>query len=241
MRAERSISRRQLFRFGALSVVATAVSSAIGPRRAPAFDYICNPGAPSTPDTALEALLDGNERWVSGNQVHPNEDDTRRTCLATNDQTPFASILACSDSRVSPELIFDQGLGDLFVARVAGNTASGRLIDSLLYGTSHLETPLLFVVGHTVCGAIETAVSSYPKEHGLPFVNLIFPAVKKARHIVKKNGGDPNDPNQVIPVTTVQNVILTVEGLRKKFHAGPGQVKGGIYDLSTQLVTVVAP
>ena len=71
---------------------------------------------------------------------------------STNPQTPFASILSCSDSRVPPESLFDQGLGDLFVARIAGNTASGRLIDSLLYGTDVLGTKLLFVLGHSLAG-----------------------------------------------------------------------------------------
>ena len=127
------------------------------------------------------------------------------------------------------------------MARVAGNTASGRLIDTLLYGTSNLGTPLLFVVGHSLCGAVTTAVNSFPNSHKLPFVNLIFPAVKRARAIVKKNGGNPKDPAQVIPVATSQNVIITVDRLRKQFGASGGQllVAGGVYDLGTQMVTVI--
>jgi len=232
-----SISRRELFRIGALTVLVAAISPVL--LRDDAWALKCNPDAPADAATALTTLVQGNARWALGNQEHPGEDTARRTCLATNKQTPFASILSCSDSRVPPELIFDQGLGDIFVARVAGNTASGRLIDSLLYGTSVLETPLLFVLGHSVCGAITTAVTSYPKPHGLPFVNLLFPAVKLAKKIVKKNGGDPNDPAQVIPVATNQNVLLTVQGLRKEFGLGADQCVGGVYDLGTQLVTIV--
>ena len=205
METRRSISRRGLLRLGALTALATAVSPMIRRDEALATE-VCNPDAPTTPATALTALLQGNARWASENQQHPGEDSERRACLAdpNNHQTPFASILSCSDSRVSPELIFDQGLGDLFVARVAGNTASGRLIDTLLYGTSILGTPLLFRARHSLCGAVTTAVNSFPNPHDLPFLNLIFPAVKQARAIVKKNGGNPKDPAQVIPVATTR-------------------------------------
>lgn len=219
METRHSISRRGLLRLGALTVLATALSPIIRWDEALATE-ICNPDAPTTPATALTALLQGNARWASENQLHPGEDAERRECLAdpNNHQTPFASILSCSDSRVSPELIFDQGLGDLFVARVAGNTASGRLIDTLLYGTSKLGTPLLFVLGHSLCGAVTTAVNSFPNSHHLPFVNLIFPAVKQARAIVKKNGGNPKDSAQVIPVATSQNVIIKTGRVLGKFR-----------------------
>src|SRR5579863_2781310 len=180
------LTRRGLLRLGALTVLAGGVAPMIVSNKALA--EVCNPGAPRTPATALAALIDGNTRWAAEEQEHPGEDTGRRVCLANpdNSQTPFASILSCSDSRVPPELIFDQGLGDLFVARVAGNTASGRLIDSLLYGTSNLGTRLLFVLGHSSCGAVAAAVGSWPFGNPrLPFVNLILPAVTNARKIVK--------------------------------------------------------
>ena len=125
------------------------------------------------------------------------------------------------------------------MARVAGNTASGRLIDSLLYGTDVLGTQLLFVLGHSACGAVAAAVSSYPDENEkLPFVDLVFPAVKQAKAIVKRTGGNPKDPAQVIPVATNQNVVLTVKQLRKYFRLSNEQVAGGVYDLGNQLVTM---
>ena len=124
-----------------------AASPLVGRGLAWAAPEVCNPGAPTTPAAALQALMDGNQDWASGNPQHPGLDAARRACLATNPQTPFASILSCSDSRCPPELLFDQGLGDIFVARVAGNTASGRLIDSLLFGTENLGSRLLFVLG----------------------------------------------------------------------------------------------
>jgi carbonic anhydrase len=240
MTSQHLIGRRGFFRLGAFAALATAATPLLGRDKAWAADpMVCNPEAPATPAAALAALVQGNITWAAGDQVHPGEDPARRSCLAANPQTPFASILSCSDSRVAPELIFDQGLGDLFVARVAGNTASGRLIDSLLYGTDVLGTQLLFVLGHTACGAVAAAVSTYPKQHPtLPFVNLIYPAVKQARAIVKRNHGDPKDPTQVIPVATNQNVVLTVKQLKKYYRLSSDEIAGGVYDLGTQLVTM---
>ena len=236
---QHSIGRRGFFRLSAFTALAAVASPLIGRDQAWAAPTVCNPDAPATPAAALAALMQGNADWAAGDQVHPGEDPVRRSCLAINPQTPFAAILSCSDSRVPPELLFDQGLGDLFVARVAGNTASGRLIDSLLYGTDVLDTKLLFVLGHSVCGAVAAAVGSYPRPHPrLPFVDLIYPAVKQAKAIVRRNGGDPRDPKQVIPVATNQNVVLTVKQLKKYFGLSKEQVAGGVYDLSTRLVTM---
>jgi carbonic anhydrase len=238
------ISRRNLLRLGAFSGLATALLPALGLGEAQAGEVICNPDRPTTPAGALQALVDGNDRWATFTQEHPGEDAMRRTCVAENGQTPFAAIISCSDSRVPPELLFDQGIGDLFVARVAGNGANGTLTESLYYGTEHLDALVLFVLGHSDCGAVKAAVASFPR-HALEFVNLIFPAVKKARKIVKKAGGDPNDPTQVVPVATEQNVILGVQRLRKsKFfkkdvQAGTPLIAGGVYDLGTQQVNIV--
>ena len=238
------IGRRQLFRLGAFGALAAAGSGLLMRDLAVAQTIppeVCNPMAPDTPEAALAALMTGNQGWSTGNQKHPGEDSARRACLANsnNRQTPFASILSCSDSRCPPELLFDQGLGDLFVARVAGNTASGRLVDSLLYGTDILGTQLLFVLGHSLCGAVQAAVSSYPHAHPtLPFVNLIFPAVKQAKKIVERNGGNSRDPAQVIPVATIQNVVLTVKELKRYFRLNDNQINGGVYDLGTGLVTL---
>jgi carbonic anhydrase len=103
---------------------------------------------------------------------------------------------------------------------------------------------VLFVLGHTDCGAVKEAVTSFPK-HDLQFVKLIFPAVAAARRIVKQAGGNPNDPAQVIPVATDQNVILEVQALRKsKFfedmvRKGTLLIAGGVYDLATQRVSIL--
>jgi carbonic anhydrase len=143
-------------------------------------------------------------------------------------------------------LVFDQGLGDLFVARVAGNGATGTLVEGLYYGKAVLGTLVVFVLGHSECGAVKEAVESFPK-HPFEFVRLIFPAVEEARRIVKRNGGDPHDPKQVIPVATVRNVVLGVKGLRsspffkQKVDEGKLMIAGGVYDLASQRVNIVFP
>jgi len=159
-------------------------------------------------------------------------------------QSPFAAIISCSDSRVPPELVFDQGIGDLFVARVAGNVATGTLSESLYYGTSHLCAGLIFVLGHSDCGAVKAAVASYPSHH-LEFVKLLFPAVMEARRIVEQEGGDPNDPKLVVPIATKQNVLDVVRDLRNSSFFKPMVdngtllIAGGVYDLGTYLVDVL--
>jgi carbonic anhydrase len=254
--AKSLVTRRKLLRLGTFTGLATALSPVLQLGEAQADQptkptpsptptpVICNQNRPSTPAAALQALMQGNDAWATFSQTHPGEDSTRRTCVAENGQTPFAAIISCSDSRVPPELIFDQGLGDLFVARVAGNGATGTLSEGLYFGTSILGALVLFVLGHTDCGAVKTAVTSFPK-HELEFVKLIFPAVVAARRIVKQAGGNPNDANQVVPVATEQNVILEVRALRASeffkdmVDAGALLIAGGVYDLATQQVNVL--
>lgn len=110
-----------------------------------------------TPDQALQRLIDGNARFTAGKAGHPNQDAARRTALATG-QSPFAVIVGCSDSRVSPELVFDQGLGDVFVVRVAGNVVDADVAGSVEYAVEHLHSPLVLVLGHQNCGAVAAAL-----------------------------------------------------------------------------------
>jgi carbonic anhydrase len=237
------MSRRMLLRESAFSGVATAQAPAFrsGQARADSSLVYCNESRPQTPADALQALIAGNERWATFAQRHPGEDQTRRECVFKNGQSPFATIISCSDSRVPPEMIFDQGIGDLFVARVAGNGAIGTLAESLYYGTSHLCTGLLFVLGHSECGAVKAAVESFPAVHDLEFVRLIKPAIELARQIV----GPPYPEKAVIQETTKQNVMLGVKALRKSpffkptVDNGTLLIAGGVYDLKKYKVTVV--
>jgi carbonic anhydrase len=150
-------------------------------------------------------------------------------------QSPFATILSCSDSRVPPELVFDQGIGDVFVARVAGNCAGGTLTESLYYGTKeqYLGALILFVLGHSDCGAVKAAVASYDGPT-FEFAELIYPAVKAAISM----GGNPDDPTTFIPLVTELNVVLGVRVLQADPELQGLLITGGVYDLATSKVTI---
>ena len=118
-----------------------------------------HPGAGVSADDALSRLMTGNERYVRDKQQHPDESLARRKELESG-QHPFAVVLGCADSRVSPELLFDQGLGDLFVIRLAGNIVDDAALGSIEYAVEHLGTKLVVVLGHENCGAVSAAVEA---------------------------------------------------------------------------------
>src|SRR5262249_39949150 len=110
-----------------------------------------------TADEALAKLMDGNKRYASSHSLHPHQSAGRRHELEAT-QHPFACILSCSDSRVPPEVVFDEGLGDLFVVRVAGNIVDSAVTGSIEYAVEHLGTPLVLVMGHEKCGAVQATL-----------------------------------------------------------------------------------
>ncbi|GAA4093399.1 MULTISPECIES: carbonic anhydrase [Streptomyces] len=112
-----------------------------------------------TPRAALETLLSGNQRFVTGSPDHPNQDAARRTEVVPG-QNPFAVLFGCSDSRLAAEIIFDRGLGDLFVVRTAGHVVGPEVLGSIEYGVSVLGCPLVVVLGHDACGAVAAARSA---------------------------------------------------------------------------------
>ncbi|MFF8538638.1 carbonic anhydrase [Streptomyces sp. SAS_267] len=112
-----------------------------------------------TPRDAIDLLMAGNQRFVSGTPEHPNQDATRRTEIAPSQQ-PFAVLFGCSDSRLAAEIIFDRGLGDLFVVRTAGHVAGTEVLGSIEFGVSVLNAPLVVVLGHDSCGAVAAACSA---------------------------------------------------------------------------------
>ncbi|MFF3891564.1 carbonic anhydrase [Streptomyces sp. NPDC001914] len=114
---------------------------------------------PPTPRDAFDLLMAGNQRFVSGTPEHPNQDATRRTEIAPSQQ-PFAVLFGCSDSRLAAEIIFDRGLGDLFVVRTAGHVAGTEVLGSIEFGVSVLNAPLVVVLGHDSCGAVAAACSA---------------------------------------------------------------------------------
>jgi len=140
---------------------------------------------PSSPGEAYAALLEGNARFVHGERLHPNQDADRRSESAPG-QRPFAVLFGCSDSRLAAEIIFDRGLGDLFVVRTAGHVAGAEVLGSVEYGVSVLRAPLVVVLGHDSCGAV-TAACEAERGGGPPagyvgdVVERVMPSVLAAR------------------------------------------------------------
>ncbi len=136
-----------------------------------------------TADQALQRLIAGNARYVAGSATHPDQTPQRRAELAKG-QAPFAIVLTCSDSRVAPELFLDQGLGDLFVIRNAGNILDDHVIGSMEYAVEHLHVPLVLVVGHEKCGAVSAAVAGGEAPgHIRSVVEALEPAVEQVKNL----------------------------------------------------------
>ncbi len=190
------------------------------------------PAAPRTPEEALAQLEAGNQRFLEGKMMAPHRNMDRLKEVAVK-QTPFAAFLGCADSRVPIEIVFDQGFGDIFVTRIAGNVADPTIIGSLEFGTLVLGAKVLYVLGHTSCGA----VTATAKGEAVPgqistLYQHIRPAVKAAAGDVPK-AIELNVKNQLEILSEASPVIgqLTKEGKLK--------VAGGIYDLQTGRVTSV--
>jgi carbonic anhydrase len=192
-----------------------------------------------TPDAAMAKLKQGNNRFVKGQALHPNQDAARRLEIAKG-QNPFVTVLSCSDSRVPVELLFDQGIGDTFIVRVAGNVADTDEIGSIEYGVGHLNTPLLVVLGHTSCGAVK-AVFEKAKVHGsIPaLVDNIIPAVAQTR---AANPGATDA--QLLAQAVSVNVWVSIEDIFKKssevselVKAGKLRVVGAVYNIESGGVT----
>lgn len=187
-----------------------------------------------TADSVLAELTAGNAHHVAHRYQHPHETAERQRELASG-QNPHAEILSCADSRVPPELIFDQGLGDLFIIRVAGNVVSDTELGSLEYGAEHLHVPLLVVLGHQHCGAVTAAVEGGEAEgHIAALVNLLRPAVEKTR-------GMPGDHVENAVKANVEMVVKQLRSstpvLAKLVSEGKLKVVGAVYSLDTGKVT----
>ncbi|MBS1258054.1 MAG: Carbonic anhydrase 2 [Candidatus Scalindua arabica] len=187
-------------------------------------------------ENALQKLMEGNKRYVAEKPVYPNQTTVRRAEIAEG-QHPFAIIVSCSDSRVPPEIIFDQGLGDLFVIRVAGNTVDNMVMASVEYAAEHLNVQLALVLGHKRCGAVDAAIKSDGSRGSIDnLIKAIKPAVEKA----KNQTGDLQD-NAV-----KANVKMVVDQLKSSKPILCELVKdnklmiiGAFYDLDSGLVDVI--
>lgn len=193
-----------------------------------------------SPQVALERLLQGNARYVAGRSTQ--RDFSVGRVARTTGQRPFAAILSCADSRIAPELVFDQGPGDLFVVRLAGNFVNEDALASMEYAVKFLGVPLMVVLGHSNCGAVAAAIKVVQERATLPghlpgLVEAIRPAVESASR---------RQPEHLLQAATEQNVRLSVARLATaqpilaERVAGEGvRVVGGVYELSNGKVSLV--
>ncbi|CAN5922810.1 hypothetical protein BH11MYX4_BH11MYX4_12970 [soil metagenome] len=199
-------------------------------------------GAPS-PEEANSLLVAGNERFVHGTSKHPHQ-STKRVAETSAGQHPFVTVLSCSDSRVPPELLFDEGLGDVFSVRVEGNVASADELGSVEYGVDHLGTPLLVVLGHTKCGAV-TAAASHVAVHG--HLGALVAKVGTAVDAARAKMPHATDA-EIVPEAIKGNVFESMatmlresDAVRERVDSGKTRMIGAVYDLSTGSVTWLGP
>ena len=185
---------------------------------------------------ALQILLDGNKRFVSGRLEHPNHCEESRKGLIGG-QDPFAVILACADSRVPPVDVFDQGLGDLFVVRVAGNIINDQILGSIEYAVSHLHTPLVMVMGHSSCGAVG-AVSQGVKllGHIASLTPSIDAALKKAKGL---EGCWVDNAAKELALTTAKKIATSEPIMADLVQEGKVTVVATYYDLESGEVSLL--
>jgi len=192
-----------------------------------------------TPDEALTRLKDGNQRFVTADSLR--RDYPAQVKATSSGQYPFAAVLSCMDSRSSPEIVFDQGIGDLFVVRIAGNYAQPDIMGSLEYATKVAGAKLVVVMGHTECGAIKGACDGVQMGNLTTVIQALQPAVDDVKDIQ----GDRTSKNKVfVRLVTEANVRRTVAKLRQDSpilreleQSGQIKIVGAIHDISTGQVT----
>ena len=185
---------------------------------------------PHTIDSALEELKNGNQRFVDNRSIHHHHDKTLLDKLAPCGQIPLAAVLSCSDSRVPTELVFDQGFGDLFVVRVAGNILGEGETGSLEYAVSYLGTPLVVVLGHTRCGAVGAAIRGISEDGALGrLLERIRPAAQSVADL-------PDDQKEAAAIK--KNVELSVSQLTSQspplaeaVRQGRVKIIGAVYQI----------
>ena len=187
-------------------------------------------------DISLELLMAGNSRFVAGRLTHPDQTVTRRKELAQGQQ-PFAIVLTCADSRVSPEIFFDQGLGDIFVLRNAGNILDDHTIGSIEYAVEHLGSGLIIVVGHAKCGAVGAAVAGGHAPGHIPsIVESIQPAVAASAGEAGDKVDNAVRANARMVAAALQKSEPILSDAVKRDHV---KVVAARYDLATGKVEIL--
>ena len=225
-------SRRDFLKATGLTAVSLALA-ACAPAQAPTEGPVTNA------DEALQRLMEGNERYVANKSTDLNESQSRRAELAQG-QNPFATVFSCVDSRVPPELVFDRGLGDLFVIRTAGHVIDNAVLGSLEFGVAELKIPLLMVLGHEKCGAVKATVEAVEKNATAEAeINWLVDGIRPAVEQVKAQSGD------LLDNAVKANVTLTVERLKgsailaEALEKSELRIVGGRYDLDTGMVEII--
>jgi carbonic anhydrase len=183
---------------------------------------------------SLARLKEGNDRYNRQEATHPDQTPERIASLAAG-QHPFAVILSCSDSRVPPEIVFDQGLGDLFVVREAGNTLNDAVLGSIEYAVEHLGSQLIVVMGHETCGAVQAAMSGHAEGGHIPALTKpISPVIAEA----KKMPGDPVHNAVLLNAKRVaKELSQSAPFLKQRVAAGSLDVVVAVYDVTSGRVT----
>lgn len=235
--------RGQLWWLCGLAIVLAAPSATGGGDRAP--DASAPPAAAGeAQEDAVQKLLIGNARFLCGKPDRPHLDAARRSETFSEGQHPFAAIVACADSRVPVEVLFDQGVGDLFVVRVAGNVIDKHQAGSLEYAVEHLKVPTIVVLGHRGCGAVAAALGG-GEAHGnvASLVESIAPAVERVRAEHPEYAGE-----QLLAEAVKQNVFLSIRelietspALADAARARKLRLVGAVYDIETAVVTWLGP
>jgi carbonic anhydrase len=235
-----AIMHTRLGRRSIVKLAAAAAGFAIAPQAFAANDKTPKPENILSPDAALDRLMQGNTRYVEG--VSRRHDFKHEREALSSGQNPFAAVLSCADSRIAPEYCFDTARGDLFVCRVAGNFASDEMIASLEYAVQVLNTPLIMVLGHDSCGAVDATIKSVKDGTTLPgHLPALVAAIRPAVEAVQGQGGD------TLANAIRRNVMLNVDKLKttapilqsfvddKKIR-----VVGGVYALKTGRVELLS-
>jgi carbonic anhydrase len=262
--SESILSRRDFLRLSGIATLGATVTACAGsltaesdsmpPQISRPTSEIMTEGPVASPQEALQRLMEGNQRFAANRLSDPNRSPQRRTAVA-NSQQPFATILGCVDSRVPPEIVFDRGIGDLFVIRTAGQVIDEAVLGSIEFGSFELKIPLIVVLGHERCGAIKASIEAL--EHG---------GKDKGRHGKKESShsAEPGDIGYLVqglrPAVEKAkswgmgdlaenamraNVSLTVQRLKKSpvlsaaEESGRLKIIGARYDLDSGAVDVL--
>ena len=213
-----------------------AAAKPVAPAAADAAAAHAAPASVS-PEEALSRLMSGNARYVEGFAAHPHADAPRRIEVASA-QRPFATILACADSRVAPELIFDQGLGDLFVIRVAGNVVDDAVLASIEYSVIHLGSTLVMALGHERCGAVKATAEALAGRGSPQDLDTLAALISPAVRATPAGSPDPLDAAVSLNAAHAAGEIFAgSRPLRSRVLAGQLKIVAARYDLDDGRVT----